>query len=171
MRYLSALLLIFLCLPALAADDVYQPPEAFVREAFQQRPPEPQTLWISKEMRPAVDAIMEHPYPVLRTKYWARGQRSAWILEEIGKYKPITVGIIVDAAKIEQVKVLVYRESHGWQVKHDYFTDQFKGARLTGERELSQPVDNISGATMSVDALRNLGKLALYLSRHAEAHP
>ncbi len=171
MKHAWFALLILLSPPAMAEEDVYQKPEEFVREVFQQNPPPPKTFRITDDLRPAVDQIMTHPYPVSRTTFWARSGRSAWILEEIGKYKPITVGIVIDQGNIEQVKVLVYRESHGWQVQHAFFTDQFKGAALTDEKNLSKPIDNISGATMSVDALRNLGKLALYLNQHANARP
>ena len=68
--------------------------------------------------------------------------------------------------KDERMKVLIYRESHGWEVKHDFFTDQFNGLALEEDNGLDGYVDNISGATMSVDALRNLGKLALFLHSH-----
>lgn len=166
-RLFYVLILALLCFPASAADDVYQSPEAFVRDAFTGNPPKARTLAITDAMRKDVDQIMEHPYTVARTTYWMKGGRSAWVLEEIGKYKPITTGIVIDNDQIEQVKVLIYRESHGWQVRHGYFTDQFKGASLTERHKLSQRVENISGATMSVDALRNLGKLALYLHQYA----
>jgi hypothetical protein len=165
------LMALWLAPPALAEEDVYQSPQEFVSEAFNGSPPEPQVFSIAQELRPAIDAIMEHAYPVTKTQFWTQGKRSAWVLEEIGKYKPITAGIIIDQDKIEQVKVLIYRESHGWQVRHAFFTDQFKGAMLGEDHALSQPVDNISGATMSVDALRNLGRLALYLSQHVHSHP
>ena len=63
------------------------------------------------------------------------------------------------------MKVLIYRESHGWEVKHEFFTDQFKDIGLKSNNKLDGYIDNISGATMSVDALRNLGRLALYLTQ------
>jgi len=146
------------------ADDIYQPPEEFVAAAFDGAPPAQQVLWIDKAMRPDVDNIMGHHYPILRVRYWQQEARTVWVLEEIGKVRPITTGIIVNDGEIEFLKVLIYRETHGWQVRHDYFTDQFKGLALQGKDRdtLTGPVDNISGATMSVNALRNLAKLALY---------
>jgi hypothetical protein len=59
--------------------------------------------------------------------------------------------------------VLIFRESRGWEVRHDFFTDQFKGVTLNDDRELDLPIDNISGATLSVRALTRLARLALYL--------
>jgi Na+-transporting NADH:ubiquinone oxidoreductase subunit NqrC len=67
--------------------------------------------------------------------------------------------------------VLIFRESHGWEVRHDFFTDQFKGLTLDGDSNLSARIDGISGATLSVNALRNLARFALYLDRAARAPP
>lgn len=147
-------------------EDVYQQPDAFVADIFAGSSPERETLWFTKEMRADINRIMQRNYPVMRTYYWRGGGKTVWILEEIGKTRPITTGIVVQDGRIEQIKVLIYRESHGAQVRQDYFTRQFHGATLEENAKLSQPVDNISGATMSSDALRNLGALALYLDKH-----
>ncbi len=160
-----ALLVIGLLASGLRADDdVYQAPEAFLVETFVESSavPEPQLLWMTQDMRPTVKEILGHAYPALRIRYWREGERTAWILEEIGKVKPITTGLVVNAGKLERVKVLVYRESHGWEVKHPFFTDQFRGAALDENKRLTQDIDGISGATLSVNALTKLGRLALY---------
>jgi len=98
----------------------------------------------------------------LRVRYWYKGERSAWILEEIGKEEPITAGIVIDKGKIERVEVLIFRESRGWEVRHDFFTEQFEGAKLRKDGELNRAIDNITGATLSVRALTKLARLALY---------
>jgi len=98
----------------------------------------------------------------LRVRYHAEGQRTVWVLEEIGKYKPITVGISVSDGAIEKLQVLAYRESHGWEVKQDFFTRQFIGAKLSKKWRLDEDIDGISGATLSVRALKKLARLALY---------
>ena len=160
----ALLLLVCVWLPmVVGAEEVYQTPEDFLQQAFFGTPPKAKTLWLTKDIKPQIKKIMEHDYPVLRTKYWRQGERTAWILEEIGKVKPITVGFVVDQDQIEFVSVLIYRETHGWEVRYPFFTDQFKQVTLVGDNKLSRPIDNISGATMSVDALRNLTKLALFL--------
>jgi len=145
------------------AKEVYQEPIDFINEAFKGTPPDVETLWVDDSIRGQVDKIMGHNYPVVRIKYWSKEKRSAWILEEIGKVKPITAGFVVNNGEIEFLKVLIYRESHGWEVKYPFFTDQFKQTKLIDNKKLSQSIDNISGATMSVDALRNMTKLALFL--------
>jgi hypothetical protein len=157
-------LLILLISPHIAvADNIYQQPAEFISEAFEGAPPVAKVFWIGKETSPQITKIMGHHYPILKIKYWLKNKRSVWVLEEIGKVKPITTGIVIDDGKIAFLKVLIYRESHGWQVKRAFFTDQFKEVALIDGEKLSHAIDGISGATMSVDALRNLTKLALFL--------
>ena len=112
---------------------------------------------------------MTHGTGPRRIRYWDDGTRSAWILEEIGKVKPITTGYVVNSGKIERVAVLIYRESRGWEVRHKFFTDQFIGATVDGDYRLDRNIDGISGATLSVDALTRLGRLALYLAEEINA--
>jgi len=162
------LVLLLLLSPAvLSADDVYQSQQDFLQEVFHGEPPPARVLWLRDEIRSASTEILGHPYPGLRIRYWMRDARSAWILEEIGKEKPITVGLVVDARGIERLRVLVFRESRGWEVRYPFFTDQFKGIGLTDGKQLDRPVDGISGATLSVRALEKLARLALYL--HGQA--
>jgi len=143
-------------------EDIYLAPEAFISEAFEKGAPKPKALWITSSIKPGVQNILGHPYPAARVRYWREGNRSAWILEEIGKVKPITAGFIVEEGAITRLKVLIYRESHGWEVKYPFFTDQFKDAELTKKHRLSKKIDGISGATLSVNALEKLSRLALY---------
>ena len=151
--------------PALA-DEVYQTPEAFVAQAFGGEPPPPKRLWITKPRKADVARILGHGLGVLRVPYWERDGRTAWILEEIGKVRPITTGFVVTGGHLEIVKVLTYRESRGWEIRFPFFTDQFMGATLDSTLKLDRSIDGISGATLSVDALTRLSALALYL--HAQ---
>jgi len=155
-----------LLLPAPAgAEDVYLEPDRFVARAFDDDPPDPQAVWLAGATREAVESILNHGYDGARIRYWRRGERTAWILEEIGKHEPITTGLIVDGATIERVRVLIYREPRGWEVRREVFLEQFEGAELTDGRQLDRPIDGISGATLSVRALTKLARLALYLHR------
>ena len=147
----------------LSAQDAYQQPEVFIAEAFNGASPAPRTLWINNEMQAEIRPILGHDLRKLRLTYWVQDRRSAWILDEIGKEWPITTGIVINENKLESIKVLIYRESRGWEVKHGFFTDQFKGASLQEDLDLDRGIDNISGATLSVRALTKLARLALYL--------
>jgi hypothetical protein len=146
-------------------EDVYLTPDTFLAAAFDGDIPSPEKFWVTKRHKPEIKEILGHPLGALRVTYWRRGTKTAWILEEIGKVKPITTGLVIKDGALARVAVLVYRESRGWEVRHDFFTNQFKGARLTGSNELDRSIDGISGATLSVRALTKLAALALYLHR------
>lgn len=146
----------------------YQEPDNFIREVFAGNPPAPKQLWITDAMQPEITRIMGHPSVQRRIRYWRDGARSAWILDEIGKEEPITIGYVVSKGHIERVRVLVYRESRGDEVRYPRFTEQFKGAALKNENDLDRSIDNISGATMSVDAMTRTARLALYLDKKSQ---
>jgi hypothetical protein len=151
------------------AGGVYQKPDEFIQQAFSGTPPKADVMWLSKDLKKQIADILDHNYKGLRVRYWQQNddnnQRTAWILEEIGKEKPITSGIIIQNGKIERVKILVFRESRGWEVRHDFFTDQFKQAKLKDNNQLDKRIDNISGATLSVRAVRKLAQIALLLDQ------
>ena len=152
-----------------SAQGIYQTPRAFLSEVFADDVPLAQILVLDDTLRDGADRILGHDYGLEQVNYWRDGARTAWILEEIGRYRPITVGLVVSEGAIEQVKVLIFRESHGWEVRHEFFTDQFKGLRLETGLQLSAGVDGISGATLSVNALRALARLALYFDHAVQA--
>ena len=80
----------------------------------------------------------------------------------------LTTGIVIDRGAIETVRVLVFRESRGWEVKHAFFTDQFKQVRLVQAQRLNRRIDGITGATLSVRALKKVATAALLLHAHSE---
>lgn len=145
------------------AKDAYLEPDEFLKQAFNNNVPKPDKLWVTKEIKEDVNNILGHDLGVVRLRYWDDKNKRAWILEEIGRDKPITVGLITANEKIEQLRVLIFRESRGWEVKYPFFTDQFKNVALNGDKELDKKIDGISGATLSVNALTKLARLALYL--------
>jgi hypothetical protein len=126
------------------------------------------TLVVTAEIRDEAARILRHGYGAERVNYWSEGARTIWILEEIGRYRPITVGLAVSNGEIETLRVLIFRESHGWEVRHAFFTDQFKGLGLDADNDLTANIDGISGATLSVNALRSLARLALYFDGHVQ---
>ncbi|NQV20127.1 MAG: FMN-binding protein [Rhodospirillales bacterium] len=164
----SSLVLAFAPL-AIADDDVYQAPAAFIADVFGDDAPDPKVLWITRKLKPRVHEILDHDLGQLRVRYWQVDGRTVWILDETGKTKPITTGVAIKDGRIERLKPLVYRESHGWEVRYPFFTDQFIGLALTDDVRLSGQVDGISGATLSVDALRRLARLALFFDAQVRA--
>ncbi|HIC47209.1 MAG TPA: FMN-binding protein [Methylophaga aminisulfidivorans] len=144
------------------ARGVYQTNDAFLAEVFNGTLPQSDVVWMKGDVRQTVADILGHPYAGLRIRYWREGQRSAWILEEIGKEEPITFGVVINGDRVEQVKVLAYRESRGGEVKYPAFTQQFQNVGLVDNR-LDKHIDGITGATLSVRAMTNVVRLALYL--------
>ncbi|MCP4045098.1 MAG: FMN-binding protein [Gammaproteobacteria bacterium] len=147
----------------LSAATVYETHADFLSRAFSGSPPEPAIVWLSGERKTSVRQLLGHDYAALRLRYWCRAQRTAWVLEEVGKDLPITVGVIVEKDHIKSLRVLTYRENRGGEVSTPAFTDQFSGVSLTSGNSLDQTIDGITGATLSVQALSRLAAVALYL--------
>lgn len=154
---------------SIQAKGVYLEPEIFLQQTFANDPPKPKKLWIKKDLKENIKTILGHDLKVIRLRYWDDGSKTVWILEEIGRDKPITAGLVVKNNKIEQLNVLIFRESRGWEVKYPFFTDQFKQSGLTIVNKLDRKIDGISGATLSVNALTKLARLALYLDAHVNS--
>ncbi len=145
------------------AEDVILPPDDFLASAFGGAPPPARTLWVTGELRESAQAILGHPPSSLRVRYWQDSGRSAWILEAIGKESPITAGFVVENGELREAEVLIYRESRGGEIRFPSFLRQFPGLRLD-ESGLSGHVDNISSATLSVNAMKKMAALALLLA-------
>lgn len=156
---------IFLCLFSLSvlAKGVYQKPSEFVAEAFAGAAPAPQLYNYSDKDLTALSSIQANQASAGRVRYWQQGSRTVWVLNRTGKTKPITAGFIIENGKILRSKVLIFKESRGWEVRFKYFTDQFSTARIDDDYKLDRHIDNISGATLSVRAMQKMARIALYL--------
>ncbi|RKZ77556.1 MAG: FMN-binding protein [Gammaproteobacteria bacterium] len=159
----AGLMLFMICI-TVSARGVYQTNQDFLDEVFSGNIPKSQVIWMKGEVRQSVADILGHSYVGLRIRYWREGQRSAWVLEEIGKTEPITFGLVISKNKLEKVTVLEFRESRGSEIRYPAFTRQFNQAQLTNN-ELDRHIDGISGATLSVKAMTVVVKLALYLDK------
>ncbi|VAX10309.1 hypothetical protein MNBD_GAMMA25-78 [hydrothermal vent metagenome] len=153
------------------AKGVYQTQTDFLNEVFADEIPKPALIWLTGDVRKAATEILQHKPARLRLRYWVNDTLSVWIMEEIGKEQPITVGIIIKDSKIENLRVLAFRESRGDEVRHDFFTRQFQQAKLKTNLQLTKSIDGISGATLSVRALQKLARLALYLDQQRQTTP
>lgn len=143
----------------------YQTPEAFLAEAFGAAVPPPRVLDLEGNGQARVAEVFGKAYSQgKRLRYWKANGKSAWILEDIGKqgYQITTAGFVVKAGVLDAARVLVYRESRGEQVAEASFLKQLAGAKLAGAN-LDRKVDNISGATLSVQMMQRMARLALRL--------
>lgn len=75
----------------------------------------------------------------------------AMVIEEVGKFRPITfiVGVSPEA-KVTKVAVMVYRECRGSEVRHSRFLKQFNGKNSKNKIRINEDIVNITGATLSV---------------------
>ncbi len=145
------------------ADERSRKTEQFLAEQFPELPPKKQAVWLRGELADDIENILGRPSSRLRVHYWSQGARSAWVLEEIGKELPITAGFVVNNGVLQSAQVLVYRESRGGEIQYTHFLDQFTGLRRKQHR-LSDDIDNISGATLSVRSMKKMAAMALRLS-------
>lgn len=145
---------------------VYQTTPEFLSENFSVPPSKAKSLWLTPELKKLSTKILSRPVRGMRVRYYSENEKTAWILEEIGKERPITVGVVVNGNikdfHIEHVKVLAFRESRGWEVRYPSFTNQYKNVKMTPNHELDQNIDGITGATLSVWALNKIARLALF---------
>lgn len=161
------LLVIFLSLSfSLDAKGVYLTVDDFVAETFAEALPVKKTLWLKGDIKQGLKKIFSRETVGTRQRYWLYGDKTAWIFNEIGKELPITIAVVVEADKIQSIKVLEYRESRGAEVRHDFFTQQFYQAKLDKKNRLDRSIDGISGATLSVWSMQRVARAALLLHKH-----
>jgi hypothetical protein len=135
----------------------------FLQGVFGDVPEQPASLLVDADLRVVIEAVLDHRFGHLRVRYWDDGQTTAWVLDEVGKTEPITVGIAIRDTKVLTLRVLEFRESRGWEVRYPFFTDQFSGVRLTDQHRIDRAIDGITGATLSVAAVQKVARVALIL--------
>lgn len=159
------LVVLFLVGPAHAGAVVYQKPSEFIADACGGKLPPTRALRLTASHQATIKALLGREYRPSTVRYWTAGRKMVVILDEIGKTEPITTGFVVSGGRLERVKVLIYRESHGGEVSRSSFTKQYRSARLRSDGRLDRRVDGIAGATLSVRAVTKLARVALYLDR------
>jgi hypothetical protein len=145
-----------------AGENTYFTSEDFLTSVFS-GPIKPSTLWLPADAQKKIASIIGHPPVQLRQRYWTDGHKTVWILEEIGKEEPITAGFVLSEGRIQQVNVLIYRESRGMEIRSPGFLKQYGSAGLGPDNRLDRTIDAISGATLSVAAMERMAREALFL--------
>ncbi|MCB1582787.1 MAG: FMN-binding protein [Xanthomonadales bacterium] len=141
----------------------------FLTTVFLSEVPTPQRLWVSAELKPVLAKILDRPPKKLSYRYWQAQGKTVWLLDELGKEREITTAVVIQNQQVQQVKVVVYRESRGGEVQVPWFTEQFIGA--TQQQNWQKNIDSISGATLSVNALKKQTELALFLDSQITEQP
>ena len=128
---------------------------------------ESKTLWLDKNIQNKISQILSHNYPKLRLRYKryqsTEHQQTVWFLDEIGKERPISFGISIINNQVDLIRVLVFRESRGGEIQMQAFSEQFNQIALNQEMRLNKRIDGITGATMSVSAMKKIARVALML--------
>ena len=144
--------------------DKKKPIEKFLNNHFISDLPSPQRIWINKDKQNEIKTQINPNQIKLSYRYWHSNNKTVWILDELGKERDITTGIVVENNKIQNVEVLIYRESRGGQVQNSRFTQQYN--QKDEQSNLIKEIDSISGATLSVNALNKQVNLALLLNKY-----
>jgi len=158
MSFRSAGCLIALAVGAAHAGDAAP---AFVAAQFA-RTPAPAVLDIRGTLTTNVASILGHNYPDARVTYWRADGKTVWILSGRSKTAVFRAGFVVKNGQVLHADVIEYNERRGRDIRSRRFLRQFDGIALRdGTRELDRRIDGITGATVSVNAVRSLACLAL----------
>ena len=146
---------------AQAAPGKYLEVDEFLSQALTSAPETPEVLFVDADLRERIESILGHRLSLLRMRYWQDSDTTVWVLDEIGKTEPITIGVAVEAGRVKSVRVLEFRESRGYEVRYPFFTDQYSGAALDDGNGIDRSIDSITGATLSVNAVNKVVRVAL----------
>jgi hypothetical protein len=116
---------------------------------------------VTPERRTAVTAELGGTPPSMWEERWIvfRATRAgtelgrAFVVEEIGKHRPITfvVGLRPDRT-VEDVAVMAYREAYGGEIATRRFLAQYAGKGPHDDLRSPRGITNVAGATLSVEA-------------------
>jgi len=149
---------------------VFKPHDEAVAEVFA----DADTVW-TETWRPddgeraalaaALDArVPEAEFTFHRARRDGRSLGWVLILDELGQHEPITHLIHVGAdGKVDQVQVLVFRETRGDEIKRPRFLRQFRGKDRADRLLVGRDVDGVTGATYSSRAIARGVRKALAL--------
>lgn len=123
------------------------------------------TPHLAQQYRQATGFPLPEPWVIIKAIVHGGAKLGyAVVAEEVGKFYPITFLVGVDTdLRVKGVRVLVYRESHGGDVRRMRFLRQYRGKSLSDPIRRHRDMINISGATLSVDALNRGVKKVLFL--------
>lgn len=88
-----------------------------------------------------------------------------------GKEQPITYLVATDSADaLRDIDILVYREAYGGEVAYEAWRKQFRGKTTAAPLRLGKDIRNVSGATISSNAVTRAVRetLAQLTAWHAE---
>jgi Na+-translocating ferredoxin:NAD+ oxidoreductase RnfG subunit len=109
-----------------------------------------------------VDTIRVDSAAVLRVSHGGSLLGFAEVRNVKGKEQPITYLIAIDSADaLRDIDILVYREAYGGEVAYQPWRKQFRGKTAAAPLEVGKDIRNISGATISSNAVTRSVRKAL----------
>ena len=111
-------------------------------------------------------SLWEPAYRVFTAKHGEAVLGFMVVVEEIGKHRPITFAVAVNPdATVRDVAVLSYREAYGGDIKERRFLKQYAGKTSEALLLPYRDIQNIAGATLSVQATGRAVKKAIAVLR------
>ena len=156
---------VWLSISLLSPADVL--PVDFIRDTLGAVPPERRLVLEAEEQSVAAAMLGTRRFKST-VSYWQKNGQRIWVLQARGKVNLIDAGLVVEQGRVVKGEVLVFRESRGHQICSDRFLKQLKGLFFKKNGKLNRKVDGYSGATYSVNAVRKMARLALYLDSLAQ---
>ena len=90
------------------------------------------------------------------------------VASEVGKFLPFEFLVGLDTnLQVKDIVVLIYRESHGADVRRARFLDQYRGKSVESPVRLNRDIIAIAGATLSSWAINRGVKKTLWWARQA----
>jgi Na+-translocating ferredoxin:NAD+ oxidoreductase RnfG subunit len=135
-----------------------------------------QIIPVSTQLRERMQAILgptqpsmwEEQYVTFTARRGGEVVGHAVLVEEIGKHRPITFVVSVRPdGTVSDVAVVAYREAYGGEVRNRRFLKQYRGKNSESGLQTYDDIQNIAGATLSVDAANRAVKKALALAHVA----
>jgi FMN-binding domain len=112
--------------------------------------------------------LWETEYPVFSVTRPGGDSGVVIVVEEIGKHRPITFAVaITPDAKVHDLAVLSYREAYGGDIRQRRFLKQYAGKSLESPLQPYRDIQNISGATLSVQATGRAARKAIAVLKAA----
>jgi Na+-translocating ferredoxin:NAD+ oxidoreductase RnfG subunit len=109
-----------------------------------------------------VDSVRMDSTTVLRISQGGSLRGFAEVRNVKGKDQPITHLVAIDSAdRLKDIDILVYREPHGGEVAYDSWRKQFRGKSSSAPLQVDKDIRNISGATISSNAVTRSVRQAL----------
>ncbi|MDH3345684.1 MAG: FMN-binding protein [Kiritimatiellaceae bacterium] len=153
-------LLAWLCLCGWSPADTKS--ETFIEASLGQLPVK-QALKLKGEVAQAVRSVYGGRYPALSIPYWQQAGKRVWILKARGKHGYVHAGFVVEEGRLIKTEVLAFKEQRGKFINTSRFLRQFTGVGLKKNGQLDRRIDGYSGATLSVNSMKKMARLALLL--------